>query len=118
MREWIVTFGGAGKVPFAPGTAGSLATAGIVLLAHLGFRGAPLLFQGFLIAFLLAASLAAVQFGDWAVGFYGQKDPGPFVLDEVGGVCLTMLALPMRGDWRELWVVLTAFAAFRFFDIL
>jgi phosphatidylglycerophosphatase A len=29
-----------------------------------------------------------------------------------------MLFLPVRGEWRELWVVLIAFVAFRFFDIL
>jgi phosphatidylglycerophosphatase A len=87
-------------------------------LAHLALRDSPPLFQVFLVLLLIIASCAAVQFGRWAIDFYGRKDPGPFVLDEVGGVCLTMLFLPVRGDWRELWVVLVAFAAFRFFDIL
>jgi phosphatidylglycerophosphatase A len=25
--------------------------------------------------------------------------------------------VPVRGDWRELWVVLVAFGAFRIFDV-
>ena len=43
MREWIVTFGGAGKAPLAPGTVGSLATAGLIFLGHYVWRisGAP-----------------------------------------------------------------------------
>ena len=122
MRQWIVTFGGCGKIPGAPGTAGSFATAGIILLAHTAWRslslGSPLVFHAFIIALMLGACTAAVSLGSWAIAFYGRKDPGPFVLDEVGGVCLTMLGLPLRADWRELWVVLIAFAAFRVFDIL
>jgi phosphatidylglycerophosphatase A len=28
-----------------------------------------------------------------------------------------MLLLPLRGDWREIWIVLIAFASFRIFDV-
>lgn len=116
MREWIVTFFGAGKAPLAPGTFGSLATGALLLLLHLWFN-TFVAFQITLLALMILASAAAVALGPWAIAHYGRKDPGPFVLDEVAGVCLTMLFLPVRGDWRELWVVLIAFAAFRIFDV-
>jgi phosphatidylglycerophosphatase A len=116
MREWIVTFFGAGKSPKAPGTVGSLAAAAILLLLYHWFA-APLSFNIVLIAGMMVASTAAVMLGPWAIGHFGRKDPGPFVLDEVAGVCLTMLLLPVRGEGRELWVVITAFVAFRIFDV-
>ena len=116
MREWIVTFFGAGKSPVAPGTAGSLATAGIILLLH-HWIATPLSFNLALIAGIILAGAASVALGPWAIGHFGRKDPGPFVLDEVAGVCLTMLMLPVRNEGRELWVVVTAFIAFRIFDV-
>jgi phosphatidylglycerophosphatase A len=121
MRQWIVTFGGAGKSPVAPGTVGSLATAAVIFLIFLIWRSFwlnnPILFQGMLIAGILFASFGMVRLGPWAVEFFGRKDPGPVVLDEVAGLCLTMLLLPLRADSRELWIVLMAFVSFRLFDV-
>lgn len=122
MREWIATFGGAGKSPVAPGTVGSFATAAIIYLVHVVWRQdatpSSIDFNIFLLVFMLLACVAAVQLGPWAFEYYRRKDPGPFVLDEVAGVCLTMLCLPVMPDARrELWVVLCAFAAFRVFDV-
>src|SRR3954469_6376131 len=116
MRLWIVTFFGAGKSPVAPGTVGSLATAVLLYLLHLKFS-LPLPFLVVVLVLLLASSTAAVMLRPWAIQHFGRKDPGPFVLDEVAGVCLTMLFLPSFQDHRELWVVVTAFIAFRIFDI-
>jgi phosphatidylglycerophosphatase A len=116
MREWIVTFFGAGKSPVAPGTAGSLATSAVLCLLFHAFH-TPVSFNLTLIVLMLLASAAAVMLGPWAIGHFGRKDPGPFVLDEVAGVCLTMLFLPVRAGLPELWVVLTAFVAFRIFDV-
>ncbi len=116
MRQWIVTFFGAGKSPVAPGTAGSLATAGVILLLH-RWIFEPVAFNLSLVAGMIAAGAASVWLGPWAIGFYGRKDPGPFVLDEVAGICLTMLCLPSRSGFHELWVVLIAFVAFRIFDV-
>jgi phosphatidylglycerophosphatase A len=121
MRQWIVTFFGAGMSPVAPGTAGSLAAAGGVLLLHKLFVQtgcfSPLEFNLSLIAGMILAGVASVWLGPWAIAHYGREDPGPCVLDEVAGICLTMLCLPVRSDFRELWVVLTAFVAFRIFDV-
>jgi phosphatidylglycerophosphatase A len=58
-----------------------------------------------------------------AAAHFTRKDPGPFVLDEAAGVCLTWLALPGNPDaWSpHAWAVVSAvfvFLAFRVFDIL
>jgi len=116
MRLWLVTFFGAGRSPVAPGTVGSLATAALLFALHFALP-APLAFNILLIAGMIAAGAAAVALGPFAIAHFGRKDPGPFVLDEVAGVCLTMLCLPVIGGCRELWVVATAFVAFRIFDV-
>jgi phosphatidylglycerophosphatase A len=120
MKDWIVTFGGSGKSPVAPGTVGSLATSLIILVVY-GVSGASVgdatSVNVALVAGILAASAAAVWLGPWAIEHYGRKDPGSFVLDEVAGVCLTMLGLPLRANWHEWWPVLVGFAAFRLFDV-
>ena len=68
MRQWIVTFFGAGKSPVAPGTAGSLATAGVILLLH-RWIFEPIAFNLSLIAGMIAASAASVWLGPWAIGY-------------------------------------------------
>jgi phosphatidylglycerophosphatase A len=116
MREWIVTFFGAGKSPVAPGTVGSFLTAALLFLLQ-RWIVTPVSFNILLIAGIIAASAAAVILAPWAIAHYGRKDPSPFVLDEVAGVCLTMLLLPVRSGWHGLWVVVSAFIAFRIFDV-
>ena len=101
MREWIVTFFGAGKSPVAPGTAGSLATAGIILLLHHWIADVPSRSISRKIAGIILASAASVALGPWAIGHFGRKDPGPFVLDEVAGVCLTMLMSTPDAEQRR-----------------
>jgi phosphatidylglycerophosphatase A len=116
-RKWIVTFGGAGLLPGAPGTAGSFATALLIYLALLT-TNTPLIFNLILIAGLLAASAASVALGAWAVEHFGRKDPGPMVLDEVAGVCLTALCQPFATGTRRFWLIGAAFLMFRIFDII
>jgi phosphatidylglycerophosphatase A len=118
MREWIVTFFGSGKIPVAPGTAGSLLTAIMLFAIHSSGIRSAISFDIVLMAGIVLSSIAAVMLGPWAIAHYGREDPGPFVLDEVAGVCLTMLFLPLRGDLREGWFVLLAFGAFRVFDVI
>ena len=117
-QAWLATFFGAGMSPVAPGTVGSLA-ASVVLLVIYKAAGAwsyPA-WQWVLVAGIVLASAAAVALGPWAFGFYGRKDPGSFVLDEVAGICLTTLLLPMYPGWREAYALLASFAAFRLFDV-
>jgi phosphatidylglycerophosphatase A len=109
--------GGAGMSPVGPGTAGSLATCVLLILVY-RFAGFSFWIWNFILfALVVSFSLAAVMLGDWAIGFYGRKDPGAFVLDEAGGICLTMLLLPVYVEWREGVAIGAAFVAFRIFDI-
>ncbi len=109
----IATAGPAGRVPWAPGTAGSLVGLGLtalierVLLPHGGSRAA-------------VAGLAAVIFlaGTWAAGkaerFFRITDPGAVVIDEVAGqMAVFLLRTPSS------WVGYVAgFVLFRFFDVV
>lgn len=106
---------GAGFVPVAPGTVGSLEGVAI-FLAALALHPAPLP-----LLFLLAILNAALFIGGvWASSrtceITGLKDPGIVVIDEVSGqlIALTPLAL-----WPSFSVaaVVAGFILFRLFDI-
>jgi phosphatidylglycerophosphatase A len=120
VNKWIVTFFGAGLSPVAPGTAGSLLASIILLGAYRASSFPPFwTWQVVLMIGLLVFCGLSVAFGPWAIGYFGRKDPGPFVLDEVAGICLTNLFLPIDRcpGWRAVWVFGLAFIAFRVFDV-
>jgi phosphatidylglycerophosphatase A len=118
MRKLIVTFFGTGLSPIAPGTAGSLATTLLLMGIYLGIGQPSFLFwQIILLLGLLGASAFSVVLGPWAIAHFQKSDPQPFVLDEVAGICLTNLFLPMYGGWRQIWPIGIAFVAFRLFDV-
>ena len=90
----VATLCGAGRFPFAPGTAGTLAALPLAALAaHL------LTTWGF-----AAATAALALAGIWAAGraapILGQKDPGAIVIDEAAGLCVSLLGIPL--GWRTL----------------
>lgn len=105
-HHWLAYGFGSGLVPWAPGTAGTLAAIPFYLVLH------PLP-----LAWYLAVLAALVAVGVWACGKtegeLGTHDPGAIVWDEILGYLLTMTAAP--GGW--VWV-LAGFALFRVFDIL
>ena len=96
---------GAGLVPFAPGTAGTLL--GWVLVVALGGLDA---------GFLLLAAAIAFLLGVWACGVTGRDlgvaDHGAMVWDEVAAFLLVLAFVPQELAWQA-----AAFVAFRFFDI-
>jgi len=105
----VATWFGCGYVPFAPGTAGSLAAVAIAYgLVELG-HWRPWYFA--------ALALAALPLGIWAAGATAReihsKDPGIVVVDEVLGQWIT-LAGAASLNWKS-W--LAAFCLFRLFDI-
>lgn len=110
---WIATAGGAGYFPIAPGTAGSLVGVAVVV----GLGKLPL-HRTAAIAALAATSLALFALGVWAAGeaedFFGRRDPGQVVVDEVVGQMLTFTLLP-HATWK--WL-LGGFLLFRTFDIV
>jgi phosphatidylglycerophosphatase A len=102
----IATAGGAGRVPVAPGTAGS--AVGIVI--YLLTWRLPVLWQAALLAVIVVA-------GTWASAVAarhaGQDDPGFVVIDEVAGQLLTLFVI--RAGWIG---ALAGFVIFRALDIV
>ncbi len=117
MRRLIVTFLGTGYLPLAPGTWGSAAAAACFLALYATAPN-PICWNATTVALILAASIAAIACGPWAIDHFGKTDPGRFVLDEVAGQWLAMLALPLT-DLRTAVVALAVqFLVFRAFDIV
>ena len=100
------TFFGAGYVPVAPGTAGTVAAIPLWwTLSHL-----PWPIYLLTTAAIASTGIAAAQ---RAGRYYGVADSGHIVIDEVAGYLVTMLFLP-RG-----WLAaLAGFVFFRLFDVL
>lgn len=125
MRLWIAQGFGVGRIPFAPGTFGSL-----VGLVWFGL----LLASGNLWLFLIG-TIMGLGVSVWLCGYaeqnLRQKDPGSVVLDEITAmpVCfLSWVAMSMRqtGAFPKLdsfisgtnaLLPLGVFVAFRVFDI-
>jgi phosphatidylglycerophosphatase A len=118
LRKWIVTFFGAGMSPVAPGTAGSLLASALLLGIFL-LIGSPgfWVWQLILLSGLAISCVLSIVLGRWAIAFFGREDPQPFVLDEVAGICLSNLFLPITVGIRQAWVIALAFLAFRVFDV-
>ncbi|HIJ62166.1 MAG TPA: phosphatidylglycerophosphatase A [Rhodospirillaceae bacterium] len=104
---WLATWFGAGLLPKAPGTWGSLAALPFAwAISEAGGGG------------LLAAAVALVSVvGWWAAERYakasGDGDPGPVVIDEVAGQWLVLTMVPPGLAGYALGFVL-----FRLFDIV
>lgn len=103
----LATCGGIGYVPVAPGTAGSLA--GLVCYGLVRLGGAEWLHLGLLVA--------VVGAGIWSSTVterhFGRTDPGVIVIDEVAGMLLTLLWVPVT--WAG---AVAGFALFRLFDVV
>jgi phosphatidylglycerophosphatase A len=101
----VATAGGAGFVPVAPGTAGSLLAALLLWLIP---------FSNFSLGVTLGCvTLAGIWAGERIERLYGRKDPEVIVIDEVAGMMLSVLALP-----RTPLVLVMAFLCFRVLDIV
>lgn len=118
MRKTIITFFGAGLSPVAPGTAGSIA-ASLLLWVLYALIVAPIFaaWQVVLLIGLLVSCALTVVLGPWAIGYFGVKDPQPCVMDEVAGICLTNLLLPVSTIPRQGIILAIAMLAFRLFDV-
>jgi phosphatidylglycerophosphatase A len=102
----LATAGGVGRVPIAPGTAGSV----VGLALYLTVMNAPEAWQ-----VLLCVSV--IVGGTWASGVaarhFGSKDPGAVVIDEVAGQLVTLLLIPVSTGGA-----VAGFFIFRLFDII
>lgn len=102
----VATWFGTGRLPWAPGTWGSLAAvplAGVIVYL-------------FGVWALVLAALAVFLIGWWAAEAYvratGENDPGAVVVDEVAGQWVTLAALPL-----DPLAYAVGFLAFRAADI-
>ena len=115
--ELLTTCFGLGKMPFAPGTFGSLPPVVVYLLAGYLCPYPP---SGpILMAFLAAAAAwACVQFAPVTIESTGQTDPQSIVADEVAGQAVTLLFIAIL-DPVNIWLAAASgFVLFRLFDIL
>jgi phosphatidylglycerophosphatase A len=112
LARFVLSFGGLGHLPVAPGTWGTL---GAMLAA-----GALLEVDGVAGEFrLVAAGVVIVAVGLTVlltpdVEVESGKDPGVIVMDEVAGYWATLLVFERPG-WTQL---VAAFFVFRLFDIV
>ena len=101
----IATVGGLGYFPVASGTLGSAVGMGLIWI----LRGSPIQ--------QVVGALAAIGLGLWSAGPAARAmknpDPHPVIIDEVAGMMLALIFLPVR--WP---VYLAGFLLFRLLDIL
>jgi phosphatidylglycerophosphatase A len=101
----IATWFGCGRMPKAPGTAGSVGAIPLYLVAMQGGQ-----------AGVAATALGITAVGIWASSVVarelGTKDPQVVVVDEVAGLLITMLPVA-HVSWQA---VLVGFVLFRLFD--
>ena len=104
--QLIATAGGIGRMPGAPGTVGSLIGAALCV---------PLLGLGWPVHLAAAVGLGAVALAvsGRAAAELGQPDPPQLIIDEIAGMCVAMLALPLH--WYDMFAV---FLLFRLFDVV
>ena len=101
----LATFFGVGRLPWMPGTWGSLAG---LLLAW------PLVSHPILLAIAtLVLTVISIPVCTAAETVMGEKDPSAVVLDEVLGVWVSLLWLPQP----HFYYAITAFLLFRLFDV-
>lgn len=97
---------GSGLIPLMPGTFGSLAAIPLILLL------APLGDTIFLTATLVSC-IVGIWFCGRTASDMGVHDHGSIVWDEVAGMLLTFMFVPIT-----VWTVVLGFVLFRIFDIL
>lgn len=119
MRRVLVSFFGLGYGPVAPGTWGSFGALVLYLLLWYALGGVP---WWTLLILIVAACAVSLLCGSWAVAYYGSADPRPVVIDEVAGMWLSVLLVPVpaaRDRWlTALLVCGSAFVLFRILDVL
>ena len=114
FAKFVLSYGGFGLAPKAPGTFG---TVGPALTAAAFLAWAPDVashWQGLCLAWIGLASLLTVLLTPLVEAETGLKDPGAIVMDEVAGYWATLLFIPHPGPTH----LVAAFFIFRFFDVV
>ena len=103
----VATAFGAGYAPIAPGTAGSAVA--LVILWLVPFS------RPALVAFFVVVTVVGTWAAHVAEVSLGEKDPGAIVIDEVAGMTLSVILLPLPFGLPALVV---GFVLFRIFDVV
>lgn len=106
MVFFFATGGYVGKIPFAPGTFGSVV--GLVICFFLSRISVSL---AALLAIVLI--LSAVWLSEHAERIIGEKDPGCIVIDEIAGMVVTMIGVPF-----DALTAISGFVLFRLLDVI
>ena len=106
MAFLFATGFGSGYSPIAPGTAGTVV--GLLFVWGMSFMSLP----GQL-AFTVIVSALAMIAADIVAKSIGLKDPGLVVADEIAGMMVTMIAIPLT-----LKSLLLGFILFRVMDVV
>ena len=115
LHNAIISVGGTGRLPLASGTWGTLPA--VALHAAVDYT-----LTGWYTTLALGIAVVAlfiygVKMGPWAERFYGRKDPGQYVIDEVAGYFVTVMwvrpLFPAMAWWQ---VALVGFFASRAVD--
>ena len=126
LRKLILTGGGLGYLPWAPGSWGSLVPCALfALLAFATGGGRPrtitqpdLIVAAALAALAILSSIACVALGRFAESAFGKKDSRRCVIDEYAGQAVTLILLPLSVRASLLLTPGLAFLAFRAMDII
>lgn len=94
-----------GYAPYAPGTVGSFVAIIIFNFLNLDVQNSVI---------LIAITLAIGAKSSSRLEHVWGKDPGKIVIDEFVGMWISLLG----HDMSEIWIVISAFVLFRFFDIV
>ena len=86
---FVATGAGLGKIPFAPGTFGTLAGVLFVLIFKIIDPGYETIYVVVLIIF-------SIWIADKAEMLLQQKDPGCIVIDEIAGYVVTMVGISLN----------------------
>lgn len=114
MKRLLTSCFGLGRLPWCPGTWGSLPP--VVLYQTLGYlwpAAEPYVMAGLLVVF----SWICVQFSPAVIQLTGKNDPREIVADEVAGQSLTMLAIVLVHPINICNTTVLGFALFRLFDV-
>lgn len=106
MVLFMATGGYIGRIPFAPGTFGS--ALGLFICYLISFASISV---GAIAA--IALILIAVWVSENAERLLDKKDPGCVVIDEVAGMLVTLIGIPLSGV-----TAVGGFVLFRLFDII
>ncbi|MDO8349466.1 MAG: phosphatidylglycerophosphatase A [Planctomycetota bacterium] len=115
LRWLLITSGGLGTSPVAPGTVGTLG--GVVLAVTLQWLLPGHVVLGWSIAAGLLFVWGCLQSG-FVARTWPKEDPGQFVLDEVVGYLVTVLVYTLVSSREpDGFAHMAAFFAFRVFDV-